>query len=146
MTHAPTTIRFTRAQARALVTIGRALEPEIRGAFDDHRCRRAAQRAFDAIDDALRGVRRDPLDLDLDRFADVHGALRDAEMATPLRARVRDLLATLVLWQAIEQLPAQTDRRGLLVAESIDDLAWRAEALDLLRDNGVDVVLPGERR
>lgn len=142
----PTTIRFTRAQVRALALVGRRIAPDLDGFFDDHRSTRAARRAFDALDDALREMQKDPIDLDLESFADLHAELRSAEMAALLLARVRDLLAVLIPWRAVEDLGAGADVGGLLRAEAIYDLGWRADVLDALLDHGAPVVLPGEGR
>ncbi len=141
-----TPLRFTRAQLRALADVGRWVGPDLPRVFVDHRRRRSAERAFDAIDDQLRGLRRDPIDLDLETFADLHAELRSVELAGLLRARVRDLLAVLTLWRALEQLGPAADAERLLVVPAIDELGWRADVLDLLIDRGVQVTLPGERR
>lgn len=144
MTRAPTTIRFTRAQLRALAAIGRRLGPEIPRIFPDHRSLRAARRAFDAIDDQLCGVGRDSIDLDLEHFADLFAELRNLDMADCLRSRVRDLLAVLILWRAAEGLGGDARAAELLAVELIDDLEWRADVLDLLTDRNVPITLPGE--
>lgn len=142
----PTTLRVTRAQLRALATVGRWIAPDLHRVFDDQRSTRAAERAFETIDDHLRDIRRDPIDLDLEALADLHAELRSAEMAGLLRARIRDLLAVLILWRAIERLGPAADTAHLLDVPAIDELGWRAEVLDLLIDHGVQVTLPGEGR
>ncbi len=142
----PTAFRFTRAQLRALADVGRWVGDDLPRVFVGHRRRRSAERAFDAVDDHLRGLRPDPIDLDLETFADLHAELRSVELARLLRARMRDLLAVLTLWRAVERLGPGPETDRLLVVPAIDELTWRADVLDLLIDRGVPVTPPGEGR
>jgi len=140
----PVEIAFTRAQAAALVRVGDELAPQIAELFPDGRHRSAVVRAFDRIADAIEGVQPIEFDLDLERFMAIYAALKSADMAELLRARVRDLLAVAILWSAVESISGLDGTDGLLGVPAIDHPAWRAEVLDLLIDRGVAVELPGE--
>lgn len=143
MSTAPLVVHLTPTQAAALVRVGEVVD--LAAIFPDGRHRSAARNGFDRVDDRLRGVEPDPLELDLDRLGRVLADVRRPDFAAVLGARLRDLLAVAVLWTAVEALLPSADAAALLEVDAIDGIDWRAEAIDLLDARGVAVVLPGER-
>jgi len=146
---------LTAAQGRSLLLLATAAEDRLSRLLPDGRKRSAALHALDLLKDAVAGHQTRPMDLDLQTLAEALGDLRSSAAVDLFEARLRDLLAVVLLWRGVERAEADARGRGeqraadhcraLLVIDEIDDVPWRGEVVDLLDDLGVGVLLPGER-
>lgn len=133
-------ITLTRPQARAILALLR--HAELPGLLDRHD-RKALTHARVRLRAQLdRGVLH-RLVLDLDRLEDVLLGVRSAALRDLIHGRARDLLTTVLLWSAAEELPADV-RAGVLDVEKVGEGSWRADVLDLLDTYGLRVSLPGD--
>ena len=146
---------LTPAQARSLLLLATAAEDRLPRLLPDGRKRSAALHALDLLKDAVAGHEPRAMDLDLQTLSEALGDLRAADAVDLFEARVRDLLAVVLLWRGLERAESDARRRddavvvdrcrALLALDEIDAVPWRAEVVDLFDDLGQAVVLPGER-
>lgn len=135
------TIELTEPQARALLDLARFAEPP---SLMNGRNRRALARAVDRLRTAVAQSGPDhPLVRDLDRLADVLMDARRRAFRELIHARVRDLLATALLWTAAEELPAPA-RAEVLIVDDLNAADWPARVIALLDAHGIPVDLPGD--
>lgn len=133
-------LHLTGPQIRALDTLLRL--DELPTTLDRHE-RKALTGARQRIEAALAEEPPHQLTQDMHRLEDLLLGVLDRGLLNTMHRRLRDLLATVELWCAAEELPRPV-RSSVLSVEQLADGGWAARVLDLLDVHGIEVVLPGE--